>query len=272
MERKPRVGRGEFDVDPARQQEAIDRYDEGRGLIGGDPNRRPGHVRWRPIPEEQPYFRLIDVSEEKRAQVDAFLHEEGNSEEPGRSECLLEIEIGFGTGEFLLGRAAANVERRFLGFEVKRDLCRGLIPQIQKRELTNLWICDDDARWALPQLDLAGRVDVIHILYPDPWWKKRHQVKRLFNLPFVELLHELLAPGGLLHVRSDVEGYAEFIEQAVKEHGGFSANNSALAAFFDENPPTRREAYCREIGRPFRIMSFARGIDPSESSTSLFPA
>ncbi len=258
MERKPRVGRGEFDVDLTRQQEAIDRYGEGRGLIGGDPNRRPGHVRWRPIPEEQPYFRLIDVSEEKRAQVDAFLHEEGNSEEPGRSGCPLEIEIGFGTGEFLLGRAAANVERRFLGFEVKRDLCRGLIPQIQKRELTNLWICDDDARWALPQLDLDGRVDVVHILYPDPWWKKRHQVKRLFNLPFVELLHELLTPGGLLHVRSDVEGYAGYIEQSVAEHGGFSDNDPTLTTLFDENPPTRREAYCREIGRPFWVMCFAK--------------
>ncbi len=124
MERKPRVGRVEFDVDPARQREAIDRYDEGRGLIGGDPNRRPGHVRWRPIPAEQPYFRLIDVSEEKRARLDAFLHEEGNSEEPDRKKHSLEVEIGFGHGEFLLGRSQRLATRRFLGFEVKRDLCR----------------------------------------------------------------------------------------------------------------------------------------------------
>ena len=99
---------------------------------------------------------------------------------------------------------------------------------------------------------------MVHILYPDPWWKKRHQVKRLFNLPFVELIHDLLTPGGLLHVRSDVEGYAEYIEQSVGEHGGFGANDSLLAAPFHKNPPTRREAYCREIGRPFWIMSFAK--------------
>ncbi len=73
MERQLRLGRADFDVDPGQQQEAIERYDEGRGLIGGDPNRRPGHVRWRPIPEEQPYFRLIDVSAEKRARLDDVL-------------------------------------------------------------------------------------------------------------------------------------------------------------------------------------------------------
>lgn len=259
MERPLRLGRADFDVDPSQQQAVIERYDEGRGLIGGDPNRRPGHVRWRPIPDEQSYFRLIDMSTEKRARLAAFLGgTEGNWEERGGTGGPLEVEIGFGTGEFLLGRAGANPERRFLGFEVKRDLCRGLVQQVQQAGLRNVWISDDDARWALPQLELAGRVNVIHVLYPDPWWKRRHQVKRLFSLPFLDLVHDLLAPGGLLHVRSDVEGYAQFIEQVVAEHAGFTPNESALAARFDADPPTRREAYCREINRPYWLLGFAK--------------
>jgi tRNA (guanine-N7-)-methyltransferase len=257
MERPLRLGRPDFDVDPGQQQEAIERYDDGRGLIGGDPNRRPAHVRWRPIPEEQPYFRLIDVSPEKRARLHAFLGNEGNQGKEGNAGAL-EVEIGFGTGEFLLGRAGANPGRRFVGFEVKRDLCRGLVKQVQRAGLDNVWISDDDARWALPQLGLAGQVDVIHVLYPDPWWKRRHQVKRLFTLPFLDLIHELLVPGGLLHVRSDVEGYAQYIEQVVAEHGGFSSNDPTLAARFDADPPTRREAYCREIDRPFWLLGFQR--------------
>lgn len=267
MERQPRVGRAEFDVDLARRQEAVERYGEGRGLIGGDPNRRPAHVRWRPIPEEQPYFRLIDISQEKRARLEAFLAEGESSEKLVETASghraiglsrPLEVEIGFGTGEFLLGRASAHPDRRFLGFEVKRELCRSVVQQIEHGALGNLWIGDDDARWALPQLGLAGQVAVVHILYPDPWWKKRHQVKRLFTPPFVELLVELLETGGLLHVRSDVQGYARFIEQAIGEHGGFSADDPALARPFDENPPTRREAFCQEIRRPFVIMAFRR--------------
>ena len=270
MERPLPLGRPDFDVDPGQQQEAIERYDDGRGLIGGDPNRRPAHVRWRPIPEQQPYFRLIDVSAEKRARLADFLGGElggtaRNSEELSpavesvgnvRSQAPFEVEIGFGMGEFLLGRAQAQAGRRFLGFEVKRDLCRLVVRSIQQAGLGNVWISDDDARWALPQLGLAGRVDVIHVLYPDPWWKRRHQVKRLFSLPFLDLVRDLLVPGGVLHVRTDVEGYAQFIEQVVGEHGGFAANDPALAAPFDADPPTRREAYCREINRPYWLLGF----------------
>ncbi len=268
MHRPLPLGRDEFDVDPGQQQEAIERYDEGRGLIGGDPNRRPAHVRWRPIPEEQPYFRLIDMSAEKRARLEAFLGgAQGSSEELNgpvasvghvAARRPLEVEIGFGSGEFLLGRSQAQPARRFLGFEVKRDLCRGLVKHVQQAGPENVWISDDDARWALPQLGLAGRVEVIHVLYPDPWWKRRHQVKRLFSLPFLDLAHELLVSGGLLHVRSDVEGYAQLIEQVAAEHGGFSANDPALAAPFDADPPTRREAYCRQIDRPFWVLGFRK--------------
>jgi tRNA (guanine-N7-)-methyltransferase len=262
MHRPLPLGRPDFDVDPDQQQEAIERYDEGRGLIGGDPNRRPAHVRWRPIPEEQPYFRLIDVSAEKRSRLADFLAGELSPavESVGnvRSQVPLEVEIGFGMGEFLLGRSQAQPGRRFLGFEVKRDLCRSVVKQVQGAGLGNVWISDDDARWALPQLELIGQVGVIHVLYPDPWWKRRHQVKRLFTLPFLDLVHELLIPGGLLHVRSDVEGYAQLIVQVVAEHGGFSANDPVLAAPFDADPPTQREAYCRQINRPFWVLGFRR--------------
>jgi tRNA (guanine-N7-)-methyltransferase len=256
-----RVGRDEFEVDIAQEQRDSERYDEGRGLIGGDPAKRPAHVRWRPIPEEQPYFRLIDISAEKRARLDAFLSDDGavrNADESPGTRRPLEIEIGFGSGEFLLGRAAAHPERRFLGFEVKRDLCRSLVKRGEAVELGNLWVGDDDARWALPQLALAGQVDVVHALYPDPWWKRKHQAKRLFSQPFLDLVQALLVPGGLLHVRSDVEGYAQHIEALLEEHGGFSANDPALARPFDADPPTRREAYCRQIGRAFWVMAFAK--------------
>lgn len=265
-----RVGRAEFDLDPARQRFDDSRYDEGRGLIGGDPTRRPAHVQWQPIPEEQPYFRLIDISAEKRARLAKFLGTEGNAGkqgkegeeggwnrvEPGGTFGPLEIEIGLGSGEFLLGRAAAHPERRFLGFEVKRELCCEVVRRVEATGLKNVWISDDDARWALPQLDLAGQVAVVHVLYPDPWWKRRHHAKRLFRLPFVEMVHELLAPGGLLHVRSDVAGYAQLVEQVVAEHGGFSANDPGLAALFADDPPTRREAFCRSVGRPYWVLCF----------------
>ena len=244
-----RTGRDEFETDPARQQHDDARYDQGRGLIGGDPSRRPARARGRPIPEDQPYFRLMDLSEAKRARLQAFLDDDGRP---------LEVEVGFGSGEFLLGRAAAHPERRFLGFEVKRDLCRRVAKRIGRRGLANVWIGDEDARWALPQLDLAGEVSVVHVLYPDPWWKRKHQAKRLFRPPFVALLHEILATGGLLHVRTDVHGYAQLVQEVIAEHGGFTADDPCLAAPFDADPPTRREAFCRSIQRSEWVLGFRK--------------
>ena len=258
MHRPPlKLGRDDFDVDPAEQQDAAARYHEGRGLIGGDPSRRPGHVHWRPIPEEQPYFRLIDVSAAKRARLDAFLAD---------AATPLEVEIGFGSGEFLLGRAAAQGQRRFLGFEVKRFLCVEVIRQAGRAALDNLWISDDDARWALPQLGLAGRVAVLHVLYPDPWWKRRHQVKRLFSLPFAQLVYDLLEPKGVLHVRTDVEGYAALVAEVLAGHGGFTPDTPAWAEPFNADPPTQREAYCRQIDRPFWVLAFGKKQPTTENT------
>lgn len=240
-----KVGRDEFLIDPALQEENDERYEDGKGLIGGDPSRRP--TQGRPIPESQPYFRLMDISPEKRARLDMFLQARP-----------LEVEVGFGSGEFLVGRAAVHRDRHFLGFEVKRHLCRAVVRRTQREGLDNLWAGDEDARWVLPQLNLAGRVEVMHVLFPDPWWKRKHQAKRLFRTPFVALVSELLVPGGLLHVRTDVDGYAQMVEMVIGEFGSFSRNQPELASAFDEHPPTRREEFCRSIGRPFWVLAFQR--------------
>ena len=71
----------------------------------------------------------------------------------------------------------------------------------------DLWLSDDDARFNLPRVVADGRVDIFHILFPDPWWKTQHIDKRLFSPPFVDLLAAKLRPGGLLHFKSDVQEY-----------------------------------------------------------------
>ena len=67
-----------------------------------------------------------------------------------------------------------------------------------------------------------GRVDAFHILFPDPWWKTQHRVKRLFSPPFVALLAAKLRPGGLLCFKSDVEEYGELVRYLVEQPGAFS--------------------------------------------------
>ncbi len=128
----------------------------------------------------------------------------------------LEIEIGYGRGDFLLDRARRHPERTLPRL---RDQDQGHPPAPAPdpaAQLQNLWVSDDDARFNLPRVVPDGRVDACHVLFPDPWWKTQHRVKRLFSPPFVELVAAKLRPGGLLYFKSDVEEYGELVRYLVE--------------------------------------------------------
>lgn len=245
-EKTYKVGPDEFTVDEARWQQALARYHEGKGLIGGDPRKRP---RWlHPLPAEPvPAFRLLQSSSEHIERLRQFL-----------SAAPLEIEIGSGPGDFILDRAQKYPGRHFLAFEVKWKLVRDMVQRAQKQGISNFWASDDDARFDLPRLLQPNSVDVFHILFPDPWWKPKHQVRRLFAPPFVDVLALLLKPGGILRAASDVPGYAEVIQQVVEAHADFLPHNPDLAVRFADATPTSRQAFCDRIGRPYQFFYFQK--------------
>ncbi len=245
-EKNYKVGPDEFTVDEARLQQALARYHEGKGLIGGDPRKRP---RWlHPLPAEPaPAFRLLQSSPEHLARLHRFL-----------SSTPLEIEIGSGPGDFILDWAQKYPHRHFLAFEVKWKLVRDMVQRAQKQGISNFWASDDDARFDLPRLLQPTSVDVFHILFPDPWWKPKHQPRRLFSPPFVDVLALLLKPGGILRAASDVPGYADVIQQVVEGHADFLSHNPELAARFANAAPTSRQAFCDKIGRPYQFFYFQK--------------
>jgi len=245
-EKSYKVGPDEFTVDEARLQRALGRYHEGKGLIGGDPRKRP---RWlHPLPEEPaPAFRLLQSSPEHIERLKRFL-----------LAAPLEVEIGSGPGDFILDRARKHPDRHFLSFEVKWKLVRDMVLQAQREDIDNLWASDDDARFDLPRLLPPNSVDVFHILFPDPWWKPRHQARRLFVPPFVDVLALLLKPGGILRAATDVPGYAEVMQEVVETHPDFLRHNPDLAAEFADAAPTSRQAFCDKIGRPYQFFYFQK--------------
>ena len=119
------------------------------------------------------------------------------------------VEIGFGMGQSLAQMAEAHPERNYLGIEVHRPGVGALLMEVEKRGLTNIRISNHDAVEVLhdqiPTQSLAG----VMVYFPDPWHKKRHHKRRLIQPPFVRLLAERLAPGGLLHLATDWQDYAE---------------------------------------------------------------
>ena len=129
----------------------------------------------------------------------------------------VEIEVGFGKGLFLVRAARESPGVNFLGIEVVRKYQLFTATRLAKRRLTNVRLALADARWLLRELVPAASVRGVHVYYPDPWWKKRHQKRRVFTADFAAQCERVLRPGGRLYVVTDVPEYFQVITDLVAE-------------------------------------------------------
>ena len=118
------------------------------------------------------------------------------------------LEIGFGMGETTARIAATLAERNFIGVEVHAPGVGALLRLIEAASLTNVRIIQHDAVEVVTHMIAPASLAGIHVFFPDPWHKKRHNKRRLLQAPFVALLTSRLQPGGYLHCATDWEDYA----------------------------------------------------------------
>lgn len=126
----------------------------------------------------------------------------------GRQAPLI-VEIGFGMGDSLADMAESAPDTNFLGIEVHRPGVGKLLNHIDQRGLNNIRIYCHDAVDILHNCLAEHSVDRVQIFFPDPWHKKKHHKRRLIQTPFVNLLKSRLKPGGIIHLATDWQHYAE---------------------------------------------------------------
>jgi tRNA (guanine-N7-)-methyltransferase len=233
------------------RRQAYADWEAGKGLIGGDPRRRPGADRLPDWALSHRFFRTLALEDARNP------HNERLKTELASTRTL-EVEIGFGRGDFLLDRAQRYPDRLFVGYETKTKAARLMLKRLERLELSNVWVSDDDARFSLPRVLPDGRISVVHVLFPDPWWKDQHRVKRLFSPPFVDMLADKMAPGGLLYFKSDVQEYGELVRYLVEQHPAFLPHDERLAAHIGAFAPTHREYWCHEHNKPIFAYYFQR--------------
>ena len=118
------------------------------------------------------------------------------------------LEIGFGMGDATAKIAATLPDTDFIGCEVHEPGVGSLLKQIGERGLNNLRIVQHDAVEVLEHMIRPGSLAGVHVFFPDPWHKKRHNKRRLIQAPFVADLVRHLVPGGYIHCATDWEPYA----------------------------------------------------------------
>jgi len=126
------------------------------------------------------------------------------------------LEIGFGMGEATAQIAALLPEKNFLCCEVHTPGVGALLKRITEQNLENIRILQHDAVQVLDHMLPPASLDGVHIFFPDPWHKKKHNKRRLIQGPLVSKLATRLKPGGYLHCATDWQPYAEQILEVLK--------------------------------------------------------
>lgn len=160
-------------------------------------------------------------------------------------DAPLEVDLGCGDGAMLIALAQQNQERNFLGVERLVGRMRSACRKIGDGEVTNARMVRADILHAVEHLLPAASVDVFYLMFPDPWPKRRHHVRRTFNARFLNAVTSALAPGGVLRVATDDADYFGAMEEITADLPALQRSDVA-----SELPPSTFETRFRARGLP----------------------
>jgi tRNA (guanine-N7-)-methyltransferase len=170
------------------------------------------------------------------------------------------LEIGFGMGNSLLEMAAARPQAQYLGIEVHRPGVGKLLHGVLELGLSNVRVMCHDAVEVLEHCIAPASLQRLQIFFPDPWHKKRHNKRRLIQPQFTALAASRLSDGGLLHLATDWEPYAEHMLEVINACD-LLENTAADGRYVprpEERPLTKFEARGQRLGHGVWDMVYTR--------------
>jgi len=176
------------------------------------------------------------------------------------NEHPVELEVGFGKGLFLMNQAQVQPRRNFFGIEIIRKFHYFATNRIAKLGLKNVRTCCADAKRILEDFVPPASLSVIHVYFPDPWWKERHKKRLLMTEAFCGLIERALVDGGQLHFATDVPEYASWVQETLAQQPGLQLIGQLLATEpqHDMDYLTHFERRFRKLGKPIHRAIYAR--------------
>jgi len=140
----------------------------------------------------------------------------------------VEIDLGCGDGSFLAALAGENPDRNFLGIERLAGRVRSACGRIGRSGLKNARVLQFEISYALERLLPENSVASFHLMFPDPWPKRRHAPRRLVTENFLASLHRALVANGTLRIATDETDYFRQITRLVAQSPLFAVSSDAV--------------------------------------------
>ena len=168
-----------------------------------------------------------------------------------------ELEIGSGKGTFLVQQASQLKDVNYLGIEYAREYWLKAADRIRRHALENVRMLHTNAvtfvEWFVPDKSFRQ----VHIYFPDPWPKTRHNKRRLIQAPLLRQLHRILDDKGFIRLVTDHDDYFAWMNDHIDQVDTLFERapfESPVSAGEGEVVGTNFERKYRREGRPFNAV------------------
>ncbi len=168
------------------------------------------------------------------------------------------LEIGFGMGEASAHIASVLPDHDFIACEVHEPGVGALLRRIGEQGLTNMRLVRHDAVEVLEHMIAPATLAGVHIFFPDPWHKKKHNKRRLVQPAFIARLVTRIAPGGYLHCATDWQPYAQQMLEVLSAEPGLANTAPGYAPKPHYRPLTKFENRGLKLGHGVWDVVFRR--------------
>ena len=166
------------------------------------------------------------------------------------SKLPLHLDIGCAAGEFLFDLALVNTNWNYLGIEIRERLVKTAKLKVKKREINNLYFAFGNANKILNDFKyefLFKNVKSISFNFPDPWFKKRHNKRRVIQPELIQILSNLMQKESLIFIKTDVKDLFDFMDFTILSNCNFEKIDKKIFNYSESFNPnkvlTNREKY-----------------------------
>ena len=169
---------------------------------------RVKHKKWAvPLMEAHPETMTMDPASFK-----------GRWQERFAKPQPLQVEVGMGKGQFIIGMAKAHPEINFIGLEIESTVAAIALKNALPEQLPNLTLVRGDGA-GLDTYFEDGSIDRLYLNFSDPWPKTRHEKRRLTYKTFLANYQQVVKPGGGLEFKTDNQGLFEYSLTSLNNFG-----------------------------------------------------